>query len=637
MTYLLNTDHRDPPSFPRPTEWFTFQKMASGGGWSSFALLISTVILLQVFNVSGKEFKLYAFEFITPNIHRTNARSGAERELAVALNTGDMIKLVFCLTEKADVQVSGIVLSNDGGEDELSILLDWDEVGTTRSKYTQLSGQGWNVFEATNPVGLRRTLAAGRHSVTVNVTSSDEFGVELDAVMIKVSDEDLNEEAFTCNVFCFNDITYAHVEGKDFIGSARMEQRSNRTDCAEEDNIRIPFYHSRITKFEVKAMHPKYKAFVNNRESDFTNCRMVNDLLWRFENLTYPFSMKQFKRGKAIVTHDKNDDHNIIVTFFSPDGPRKGVVDSEIGSQLYLELRSVVAPIEIGFTYYGRKKEWTVPEFITFSPDKVNHTWHIPDYTWNESPENIIRLLLPLELPFEIDVAIISLNKRKTKEDTAFKVFDNSEKIIEGVNVDFFWRSDGEMVVKMKDSGEVYTGADYVRIYTHLPWGNQEFSQVFVLYRDGNFRILPLTPPGVDWIPFGSSLIIGETDPDYERPFASISEVEIDVKKNILNLTYANGNTVTIELHIAFAETSLTVTNINFKNRSLFPFMIYNSMWVSDGNADVDRVRVNGNEARRIMADWRHLYGTSVAFYRQCLSRHNTMSPDIRVELLEEE
>ncbi|XP_069124234.1 uncharacterized protein [Argopecten irradians] len=612
--------------------------MAShGGGWYTSALLVFTVIMLHLFNVSGKEFKLYAFEFANQDIHQTNARSGAEKELAVAMKTGDMIKLVFCLTEKADVQVSGIVLSNDGAEDELSVLLDWDEVGSTRSKYTQLSGQGWNIFEATSAVGLTRTLDAGRHSVTVNVTSADEFGVELDAVMIKVSDNDLNEDAFTCNVFCFNDISYAHVEGKDFIASARMEQRSYRTECAEEDNVRIPFYHSGITKFAVKAMHPKYKAFVNNRESDFTNCRMVNDLLWRFENLTYPFRMKQFKRGKAIVTHDKNDDHNIIVTFFSPDGPNKGVVDSEIGSRLYLELRNVMAPIDIGFTYYGRKKEWTTPEFITFSPDKVNHTWHVPDYTWNESPENIIRLLLPLELPFEVDVAMISLNKRQTTEDTAFKVFDNSEKIIEGVNVDFFWRSGGKMVVKMKDSGDVYTDADYVRIYTHVPWGSDEFSQIFVLYRDGNFRILPFTPPGVDWIPFGSSLLIGESDPNDERPFASISEVEIDIKKNILNLTYANGNTVTVELHISFAETKLTVSNINFKNKRMLPFMIYNSMWVSDGNADVDRMMVNGNEARRILADWRFLYGTSVSFYRQCLSRHNTMSPDIRVELLGEE
>ncbi|OWF37889.1 hypothetical protein KP79_PYT05547 [Mizuhopecten yessoensis] len=611
--------------------------MASGEGFSSFILLILTATLLQRFSVSGKEFKLYAFQFASQHTHQFKARSGAEKELAVSLKTGEMIKLVFCLTEKADVQVSGIVLSNDGGEDELSILLDWDEVGSVMSKDTQLSGQGWNIFESTNPVGLKRTLDAGRHSVTVNVTSSDEFGVEVDAVMIKVSDEDLNEDAFTCNVFCFNDITYAGVEGKDFIASARMEQRSYRTECAEEDNVRIPFYHNRITKFAVKAMHPKYKAFVNHRDSDFTNCRMVNNLLWRFENLTYPFSMKQFKRGKAIITHDKNDDHNIIVTFFSPDGPNKGVVDSEIGSRLYLELRNVMAPIEIGLTFYGRKKEWTKPEFVTFSPEKVNHTWHIPDYTWNESPENIIRLLLPLDLPFEIDVSIVSLNKRKTKEDTAFKYFDNSERIIEGVNVDFFWRADGEMVVKMKDSGKVFTSADYIRIYTHLPWGDDEFSQVFVLYRDGNFRILPVTPIGVDWIPFGSSLLIGESDPDTERPFASISEVEIDIRKNILNLTYANGNTVTIEFHVTYAETSLTVSNINFKNKKVFPFLIYNSMWVSDGNADVDRLRVNGNDARRIMTDWRYLYGTSVAFYRQCLSKHNTMSPDIRLELLEEE
>ena len=100
-----------------------------------------------------------------------------------------------------------------------------------------------------------------------------------------------------------------------------------------------------------------------------------------------------------------------------------------------------------------------------------------------------------------------------------------------------------------------------------------------------------------------------------------------------MKIVYENGNMAILHLRSSFTETILTVSDVTYKNRSKFPFLTFMSMWVADGNSDVDHVSVNGNMAHRIN-DWQKLFGTSVVFYRKCLSKHNTLSPDIRVGLL---
>ena len=134
-----------------------------------------------------------------------------------------------------------------------------------------------------------------------------------------------------------------------------------------------------------------------------------------------------------------------------------------------------------------------------------------------------------------------------------------------------------------------------------------------VIYQDGMVRLLPITPPGVDWIPFGSSILLEESNPTRPRPSANIKLIDIDVKKMSMKIVYENGNMATVHLRSSFTETILTVSDVTYKNRSKFPFLTFMSMWVADGNSDVDHVSVNGNMAHRIN-DWQKLFGTSVVF-----------------------
>jgi len=74
-----------------------------------------------------------------------------------------------------------------------------------------------------------------------------------------------------------------------------------------------------------------------------------------------------------------------------------------------------------------------------------------------------------------------------------------------------------------------------------------------------------------------------------------------------------------------------------------FPVATFRSMYVADGNSDVDRVRVNDQIFEYLAGSpedwttaWEALPGSSWLFYRANISQHNISSPDIRIELVEE-
>lgn len=544
-----------------------------------------------------------------------------------------MLKFQFCLAEEADVRVDNILFSNDGEEDIFTVLMDWEEIGTFRTHSRSENGKAWNDYIPTGRIGHTRRLAPGQHSLVLHLTQSDKFGVEIDKIIVTVSDENIQKQVFLCNVFCFEDITYKHVKGRDYVPSARLELRSESTPCAEIDNIKVPFYHNSAKSYEIRAMHPKYKAFSNIRDPDWTDCEMAIERLWRFDNITYQTNKEEMERGKsAVLTFSQEVNSYAIVVFFALRGPRRGSPDSEIGSILTVLLNdSIVEPVELGFSYLGRQGEYTNPIYYVFKPNALNFTLEIPDFTWADGPSNAVKISVPKNFTNTLEFKTINLRKRPQKEEKSFDYHDNGDFVIQGVDVDFWWQYNKNMTVKIGD--KMYYNADYVRFYQKIPWTNDKYGQTMVIYQDGMVRLLPITPPGVDWIPFGSSILLGESNPTRPRPSANIKLIDIDVKKMSMKIVYENGNMATVHLRSSFTETILTVSDVTYKNRSKFPFLTFMSMWVADGNSDVDHVSVNGNMAHRIN-DWQKLFGTSVVFYRKCLSKHNTLSPDIRVDLL---
>lgn len=602
-------------------------------------IVLVLVLISLTTGYAEKTFDLEAEDYLhipaNETIKSITNRETASNKKAVWMLVSQigMLKFDFCLDKESDVLVDNILYSNDGEEDILTVLMNWEEIGTFRTHSRSQGGKAWTDYVSTGRIGRIRRLPAGQHSLVLLLTQSDKFGVEIDKVTVKIGEESIQKQVFLCNVFCFDDINYEHLKGRDYVRSARLEQKSEPTQCAEIDNIKIPFYHNSLQSYEIRAMHPKYKAYANVRDPDWTNCDMAIERLWRFDNITYKVNKEEKKRkGYAILTFSQEVNSYVIVVFFALRGPRQGSPDSEIGSILTVELQdSLSEPIELGFNYLGRKEEYTDPVYHTFRPGALNFSLAIPDFTWSGGPSNAIKILIPKNLSDTLDIKTINLRKRPQKEEQSFNFHDNGDTIIEGVDVDFWWQYNKNMTVKIDD--KVFPNADYIRLYQKLPWTNGQYGQTLVIYQDGMVRLLPLTPPGVDWIPFGSSVLIGESNPRQPRPSASIKSIDIDVKKMSMKIVYENGNTATLHIRSSFSETILTVSDVTYKNRQKYPFLTFMSMWVTDGNADVDHVSVNGNIAHRV-TDWRKLFGTSFVFYRKCLSKHNTLSPDIRVELL---
>jgi hypothetical protein len=61
------------------------------------------------------------------------------------------------------------------------------------------------------------------------------------------------------------------------------------------------------------------------------------------------------------------------------------------------------------------------------------------------------------------------------------------------------------------------------------------------------------------------------------------------------------------------------------------PVATFRSMWVTDGNADVDRIK-SGNIINSVL-DWVQLDGTNFSFSRSTESKHNPSAPDIAINL----
>lgn len=57
-------------------------------------------------------------------------------------------------------------------------------------------------------------------------------------------------------------------------------------------------------------------------------------------------------------------------------------------------------------------------------------------------------------------------------------------------------------------------------------------------------------------------------------------------------------------------------------------------MYVADDNNDVDHISVDGGKPLKITEQWNEIRGNYFAFFRQCISKHNTQSPDISIQFM---
>jgi hypothetical protein len=211
----------------------------------------------------------------------------------------------------------------------------------------------------------------------------------------------------------------------------------------------------------------------------------------------------------------------------------------------------------------------------------------------------------------------------------AQKIYDDKNVIIETVIETPWWRYWHGMNVSIK--GDVpKCNVTYFRIYKLIDKTVGDYPQVFVLYEDGNARIIPQPPIGMEKVTFGSSVILGATEKQ-ERHFVDIDLVDIDPQNLSMDILYKDKTKSHVELQVNRSVNTVEVSNITF-DTSNHPFARFRSMWVKDGNADIDHIRTQ-DEVVPIMGNRTRLNGTWWQFFRKVPSIHNTYCPDIKIEV----
>lgn len=444
--------------------------------------------------------------------------------------------------------------------------------------------------------------------------------------------------------------------GGDLAG--RVENHSYPTLCSELDNVNVPVYCPGAAGYRVVATHPKYgMAPILEWGADWTDCA-PDAPIW---TIGIPDGKSEEFRADGFAPGDE---------YFAPDAPAAGLdepgsefpreigggmpdqlirftadeagdanVEARIGSRLTLGLAETTGPIEIRVFTEGRGG-WTDQGARVFDRDALVGTWDLPDLVWREGPDaNLIRLAAASADPAlpEAPVArydFLELRKRDQRGDNSAKptvLYTNLDTRVETVFIDFWWLHPETMAVRVQ-GGETDPAAHYVRIRRRMPF-TKEWNEIFVLYQDGNARLLPLPPPWRKSIPHGASVLLGPSD-DAARPVARIREILVDPLDLALEIVYADGTGAQVEMRADRESNVLDVTRLTYDTETSSLARL-RSMWVRDGKSDLDRVR-SGDGVFPLLDGWAGLPGTWWQFYRETPSYHNTDCPDIRIEILDD-
>ncbi|KAK3609412.1 hypothetical protein CHS0354_001342 [Potamilus streckersoni] len=608
--------------------------------------IVFAIVLVELVSIQASSDVLEAENVVFFEGKQVIPRSEASGQATLKMNKGQTSSIEFCLTKHSEIEVHNVWYSNDGEGDFITVTVDNKMLGEVLTEPLFKGGEGWNILKPSGPLDYIVYLSEGRHQLTFYVEKGDEYGVEIDKIQLFFHNGK-EEKSLDCKVFCFDDISYDHCIRENGFGlytsKGKLVQKSKMTLCAEEDNVNIPIFHDSARKYIISANLPRYTSFANNRMPDWENCKMTLPL-WSFRYI-YLSQTQRVTQVSGVATIsvtplDTDLQSNLmsygLIIEFSLEGPSLGMIDSAIGSNIKVCFRRITKPVDVAMKYFGRRSQWSESVNKTIYSNKTWDTWNVSDFTWREGRGNRIKFIITAFKTESIQIEEIVMNKRDLALDKSVTAYNNGMTIIEVVDVDMWWRVNETMTLKTLNNGRVFQGVDYFRIYRKIPWSEKDFCQVFVMYQDGNVRLLPITPHGLDWIPFGSSILIGQSDHMAVRPAAPLRNADVDPKELTIQLTYWDGSFLSLKLDVTMKETTVLVSDAVYaRSLASYPFLTFRSMWVADGKADVDYVSVDGNEPYHILSGWETLRGNSYAFFRKCISKHNTLSPDIRVKILD--
>lgn len=600
--------------------------------WTWYYLCIGLSFLDKFKTTSATTIQLEAENHLLTqnNIDFKTIQIAEEKSLLVG--SEDLLNFYFCLNEDNYVTIQQVCGYYKGNMSQLQVAVDENDISSfelpeTKSEVPSIPCVGLN---------FTMNLFSGRHLLTFKKMYTNTNHFFIDNFQIHFSGIYITKNILQCSTICLESINLPKVDVNQLNSSVvgRVKNNNYNTTCAEVDNINIPIYHEQAKVLKVTAIHPAYHSFENTKIHDFKNCKQTESVIFSVRN--YPLGQPLFTSKGFVLREARYLSRRTILLKFYLEGPITDSVNSEIGSNIHLQVSPIKFDTDIIFSHYGRTTRWISSSPITFSSDKLQHTWNVPDFTWSSTSPNYISFILPENFTTSLIVKRLSIEKRHVRQDIPFTMFSNERSLLEGVDKDFWWPQNNDtMTVRVMETGKIFSNADYLRIYVPVPWNSINWCQIFVIYQDGNVRILPITPPGVDWIPFGSSLVVGETNPISRRPFSAIRHIDFHGKQFRMDIYYYDGNNASLVLNSKMFETSMTISNFQFKKKSLLPVLTFRSMFVTEGNSDCDHVNVDGKQDIRIQSNWTDISGSTFFFYRKCISKHNTQSPDYLVQILE--
>ncbi|KAL3878996.1 hypothetical protein ACJMK2_031318 [Sinanodonta woodiana] len=564
--------------------------------------------------------------------HQIMELNNAANRKSVLLLSGEHLSLIFCMRIASMVEISDIRYSNANGTDTVTVQLNDETIATFNTNHSIDSD--WNNFMSTGRLLARSYLDIGSNILHIHLNATD--GLTIDYIDIDVDDKLITQEIAMCEVTCIKDFNpnWQHTVVSEGLSFAM--QKSYNTKCSEISNVNIPIYDRFVKTYEIIAVMPQYKSLSNPRYENTSECYHLSRFLWTFKdiNLSNVTSETiQTDKATANISKGVNSSAKSFITIhltFNVEGRGKGMTDIDRGSVLRIQFNGVPEQTTIQMQYKGRAGISSMEERI-LDPHGATTSWEIPDFTWTDANLNSICLYINSSSYLNLSIVTLYLARRPLLSDKVVGVYKDDDVIVEAVNVDLWWLTPNAMQLILSN-GRIYSNVSYFRIYKPAIW-NDGYAQVFVMYHDGNVRLLPIPPEGVDWIPFGSSVIIGQAKPYDVRPYSAITSVSLDIETLRMDVMYADGGSAKLELQNNLVETRLIVSNIFFGTNINYPFITFRSMYVSIGNCDVDHVRVNGANPTHIMDDFGFLMGRSFIFYRKCTSKHLNLSPDIYINI----
>ena len=485
--------------------------------------------------------------------------------------------------------------------------------------------------------------------------------------------------------------TYEVVNGVTNVGSYSMlasayvprldgargfaENMSYDTPCAEVDNINVPLWHTNTAAYRITVTHPKYYPVpINERGADFDDCNFTDRNIWRIgtnDGSSAEFRSSGYGDGDVYYALDSPSagvdeawsefpaalDSSVMQTqiiAFSAEEISDVNLEPKIGSRLTVRMRQVTGTLEVRLVI-GNGTTWSVVSNQVFDSAHPVRQWNTPDFFWSSQVDtNCLRLEVVTAAQggqttagARGDYDVLELWKRDEAGETRplvyenvpeyqpepgyLVVYDDGNIIVHAIRMDFWWRAPEALKV-ITPQGTVYD-AQYFRIVKRVPDTNEVgYSQVFVLYEDGNSRLLPHPPAGVDWTPFGASIIIGPTV-ESDRPFAGIKTVTIHPKDISMDVEYDDGGSCHVDLWVDREKNVVDISDIRYSTLSN-SFARFRSMWVYDGKSDIDRAEYSGG-VFPVTRHWDAMHGTWWKFFKEVPTYHNTYCPEFNIQVMD--